>query len=178
MLPLLAAAALATGHLYARERNLFDARVARRARVFGEAQEQARILGRPLVVVGDPYAGLPHDGTYGCGDVTVDLTGCPRCPRGVRADICSPGAIPLPDDSAVVFLACVLEYVEDCAAASRELHRVAGDGARLHIVGIDPGSFTAATWQGARRVLTSTRPLRWRDFSPPDRVLVQSRLNP
>jgi hypothetical protein len=66
-------------------------------------------------VIGDPDAGM-HTRlmrAYGCGDVCVDLNGCPKCPVTVVADI-TKGPIPdVADDSAVVFVSCVLEYVSE-----------------------------------------------------------------
>jgi hypothetical protein len=46
---------------------------------FMSAMERATALGRRLVVIGDPDAGM-HTRlarAYGCGDVCVDLNGCP-----------------------------------------------------------------------------------------------------
>jgi hypothetical protein len=85
-----------------------------RRNVFAAASRRAASLARPLVVVGDPDAGahtrlMP---AYGCGDLCVDAAGCPRCEHHVAADL-TRGPIPgLADDSAVVFVSCVLEYVE------------------------------------------------------------------
>jgi hypothetical protein len=76
------------------------------------AMERASALGRRLVVIGDPDAGL-HTRlmrAYGCGDVCVDLNGCPRCPVTVVADITKGPIADIADDSAVVFVSCVFEY--------------------------------------------------------------------
>ncbi|PCC74683.1 hypothetical protein NAEX_07780 [Nannocystis exedens] len=46
-------------------------------------------LGRRLVVIGDPDAGM-HTRlmrAYGCGDLCIDMNGCPRCLITVVADI-------------------------------------------------------------------------------------------
>jgi hypothetical protein len=92
-----------------------------RTAAFQSAMERATALGRRLVVIGDPDAGM-HTRlmrAYGCGDVCVDLNGCPQCPVTVVADI-TKGPIPdVADDSAVVFVSCVLEYVSDVNAALR-----------------------------------------------------------
>ncbi len=86
---------------------------------FMSAMERAAALGRRLVVIGDPDDGM-HTRlarAYGCGDVCVDLNGCPKCPMTIVADI-TKGPVPeLAADSSVVFVACVLEYVPDLEAA-------------------------------------------------------------
>src|SRR5437016_529718 len=98
--------------LLIRECILWARRFARRSDYYELALARAEALDRPLVVIGDPNAHVTRD-AYGYGDVCVDLNGCPSAPEGVRvveADVSVPGSIPLPDDSAVVFVACVLEY--------------------------------------------------------------------
>ena len=87
-----------------------------------KAAARAAATGRPLVVIGDPDAGL-HTRmarAYDCGDICVDLTGCPACPVGIAADI-TKGPIDLASDSAVVDVSCVLEYVDDVGAAVQEI---------------------------------------------------------
>jgi hypothetical protein len=54
------------------------------------------------------------------------------------------------DDSAVVFVSCVLEYVSDPEAALRELDRMAGSPGNLFLVFVEPWSLTAALYPGAR----------------------------
>jgi hypothetical protein len=125
------------------------ARHAERTRLFDAAVKRATELQRPLVVVGDPDAGL-HTRivrAYGCGDVCVDLSGCPACPTALAADITKP--LPFPDNSVVVFVSCVLEYVGDLEAAYRELLRVAGDPKNLFVVTVQPLTFTATLYPGA-----------------------------
>lgn len=57
-------------------------RFAARQELFAAAQARATATKRPLVVIGDPHGAhtrlLP---AYGCGDLTLDLTGCPSCPN-------------------------------------------------------------------------------------------------
>ena len=58
-----------------------------RKAAFQAAAERAAALDRRLVVIGDPDAGM-HTRlmrAYGCGDVCVDLNGCPKCPLTVVA---------------------------------------------------------------------------------------------
>lgn len=122
---------------------------------FAAAQRRAVGLGRTLVVVGDPDAGL-HTRlarAYPCGDVCVDLHGCPACPVQVVADL-TKDRLKFADDSVVVFASCVLEYVDDLRPAMDELMRVAGPD-NLFIVTVQPWTITAALYPGAT----------WRDVS-------------
>ena len=117
---------------------------------FRTAAERAEALGRRLVVIGDPDAGF-HTRlmrAYGCGDVCVDMNGCPRCPVTVVADISKkiPG---VDDDSAVVFIACVLEYVADLNAALAEVLRIAGGHDNTFLVFVQPWPLTARLYPGA-----------------------------
>lgn len=121
-------------------------------RAFDAASRRASELRRPLVVVGDPDAGA-HTRlvrAYGCGDLCIDLQGCPLCRMMQAADLT---AVPVPgvaDDSAVVFVSCVLEYVSDPEAALHELRRMAGSPDNLFLVFVEPWSLAAALYPGAR----------------------------
>lgn len=123
-----------------------------RRRAFEAAARLASALGRPLVVVGDPDAGA-HTRlvrAYGCGDLCIDLQGCPMC-RVMQAADLTAGPVPgVADDSAVVFVSCVLEYVSNVEVAIQELQRMAGSPENLFIVFVDPWSLTAALYPGAR----------------------------
>jgi hypothetical protein len=132
-----------------------------RTAAFKLAIERASALGRRLIVIGDPDAGM-HTRllrAYGCGDVCVDLNGCPACPVTVVADI-TKGPIPdVADDSAVVFVSCVLEYVSDVNAALREIARIAGSPQNVFVVTVQPWTLTARLYPGARwRGTVSTSP--------------------
>lgn len=117
-----------------------------RAAAFAAAQQRARALGKPLIVVGAPDGGITAG--YPCGDVTVDLAPS-SCPNAVQADITK--RLPFPDDSAVVVVMCVLEYVGDVQAALRELRRVAGRN--LFVVRVEPWTLTSVLYPGAKRTL-------------------------
>lgn len=123
-----------------------------RRRGFEAATRRAAALGRPLVVVGDPDAGA-HTRmvrAYDCGDLCLDLRGCPRC-RVMQAADLTAGPVPgVADDSAVVFVSCVLEYVTDPVAAVAELQRMAGSPENLFLVFVEPWSLTASLYPGAR----------------------------
>jgi len=148
-------ARLALGSVAVAEGAAAVRRFRERADGYKAAAARAAATGRKLVVVGDPDAGL-HTRmarAYDCGDVCVDLTGCPACPVGMAADI-TKGPIDLADDSAVVYVSCVLEYVDDLAAAVQEINRIAGSPENVFIVTVHPWSLTArlyprAQWAGA-----------------------------
>ena len=125
---------------------------ARRRRVRSEMYEAAAAraaeLGRPLIVVGAPDGGMTSG--YGCGDATVDLAGS-SCPNSYAANICT--GLPFDDDSAVIYVSCVLEYVDDYDAAMQELYRVSGG--QLFLVRVEPWTATAFLYPGAKRRLRS-----------------------
>jgi len=127
-------------------------RFERRRRAFAAAARRAAELGRPLVVVGDPDAGA-HTRlvrAYDCGDLCIDLHGCPRCRIMQAADLTA-GPVPgIADDSAVVYVSCVLEYVSDPESAISELQRMAGSPENLFVVFVEPWSVTAAVYPGAK----------------------------
>ena len=144
------------GGLALAEGALALARWQTRRQVYDLAARRAAELHRPLVVVGDPDAGA-HTRlyrAYGCGDLCVDLRGCPLCEVVQVADISAGPVLGVADDSAVVFLSCVLEYVEDAPAAVCELRRMAGSPDNLFTVLVQPWSLTAALYPGARWTVT------------------------
>lgn len=136
------------GSLLAWEGTWWLVRRAKRTATYQNAQNRATQLGRPLVVVGAPDAAVTAG--YGCGDITVDLQAS-TCPRSIQADITKP--LPFADNSAVVAVFCVLEYVNDLNAAMREILRVAGSADNLFIVSVEPWTLTAYLYPGARRTL-------------------------
>ena len=122
-----------------------------RERLFDLARKRAALLGRPLVVIGDPDTGM-HTRlarAYDCGELCVDLTGCPSCPFGARVDL-NRERIPARDGSAVVFISCTLELVEDLPQAWREILRVAGDRRNVFVAHIQPRCLTAWFYPGVR----------------------------
>jgi len=126
-------------------------RFAARRDNFAIAAMRAATLKRPLVVVGDPDTGM-HTRlmrAYGCGDLCIDLTGCTYCPNAIAADITKP--IPeVKDNSAVVFVACVLEYVDDPWAAWAEISRMAGTVDNVFMVSVQPWTITSALYPGGK----------------------------
>lgn len=126
-----------------------------RVRMFNAAKGRAVETDRQLVVVGAPGNGfhtriIP---AYDCGDVCVDLTGCAECPVSVEVDL-TVGKVDIVDDNtAVVFVSCVLEYVSDPAAVWAEIMRMAGTADNVFMVTVRPTSATAALYPGARFII-------------------------
>lgn len=147
-----AASRFALAGLAAAESLLAAQRWQHRRDAFAAATRRAQELGRPLVVVGDPNAGahtrlMP---AYGCGDLCIDLRGCPRCLSFCAADITRGPIAGIADDSAVVFVSCVFEYVGDLRAAVAEVARIAGDPRNVFAVTVQPYTFTAVLYPGAK----------------------------
>jgi hypothetical protein len=62
---------------------------------------------------------------YGCGDVCVDMNGCETCTNGITTRI--EDFLPtLENNSYVIFISVVLEYVDDLPAVIKDLERVSG----------------------------------------------------
>ena len=122
-----------------------------RKKRFAQAQARAAELSRPLLVVGDPDSGFITRKwrAYSCGDLCVDLSGCPACPMSMSIDI-TQGVPGVPDNSAVVFVSCVLEYTDDPNAALKHLMRIAGAAENLFVVTVDPLTLTSFLYPGAR----------------------------
>lgn len=150
MKPALRSACVVAAALGVWELGWWVRRRAQRTMLFNAARLRATTTGKPLVVVGDPEGGVTAG--YPCGDVTIDIRDSSSCPNYVRADITQ--QIPLAANSAVVFVACVLEYVSNADAALCELLRVAGTPDNLFVVNVEPWTLTAFLYPGALRTLT------------------------
>ena len=131
---------------------------------YRKAEARARETGKPFVVVGAPRAGwatriVP---TYGCGDLCIDMNGCPSCQVARRVDITDMAEFE--DDSAVLFVSCVMEYVLDPAKAAQELQRVAGKD--LFVFRLPSWTTAHITWNSHQRILAAPMgdgvALRWK----------------
>ena len=117
--------------------------------LYNLAKKRAIALGRPLVVIGDPDNGLWSrwmGRDYDEGDLTIDLTGCPTCRRGTAVRSSVEDFLPgLGSDSAVIFVSCVLEYVDrgHIDEVIKGLYRVAGSSENLFPVLVQPHCLTA-----------------------------------
>lgn len=123
-----------------------------RKRMFTKAQARAKELNKPLMVIGDPNNGDSSKllgARYGCGDVCVDLTGCPQCPNTIKAKLPN-GLEGTEDNSHVVFLSYVLEYVDDYKNAIEEIKRVGGEN--VYALTLSPYQLTAYLYKGSKNV--------------------------
>ena len=130
-------------------------------------------------MVGDPDSGA-HTRlyrAYGCGDLFVDINGCPLCKVVHVADITA-GPVPgVADDSAEVFVSCVLEYVGDAAAAVHELRRMAGSPDNLFAVSVQAWTLTATLYPGARWIaVRDADQMTLTPVSPPRKALTAGAL--
>jgi len=127
---------------------------------FADAQRRAAQVRRPLVVIGAPGAGahtrlMP---AYGCGDVCIDLVGCDGCPVSITADLTQGHVAQVQDNSAVVYVSCVLEYVSDPQAAWNEILRMAGSVDNVFVVTVQPWTVTSVLYPGSRWMITKAPP--------------------
>jgi len=119
-----------------------------RQKIFKLAQSRAKQLNKPLLVYGDPYYGFGSRfynnfiSGYGCGDETIDLTGCPKCPNGIKSDILVHLKTKKSNDN-VIFISCVLEYLDDIDNVIKEIKRVAGSLDNVFIVTVGDMSLAA-----------------------------------
>lgn len=121
-------------------------RVQNRQSLYDRAKAHARALRMPLVVLGAPDRGATRG--PGCGDLTLDL-GPTQCPCSMQIDVSK--QIPLPTNSAIIFVSCVLEYVNDLPSAWHELQRVAPG--RVYVSRVQPWTLTAYLYPNARRTI-------------------------
>lgn len=119
-----------------------------RQKIFKLAQKRAQETSKPLVVFGDPYYGMGSrfynmfmDG-YGCGDETVDLTGAPKCPKGIKSDILE-YLQKQKSNSKIIFVSCVLEYIENIEEVIKEILRISGGIENVFIVTVSKFSLSA-----------------------------------
>ena len=123
-------------------------RVDARRRMYAAAKRHAEALRLPLIVVGAPDRGATQG--PGCGDLTIDQERS-ACESSVQWDITKP--MPLASNSAVIFVSCVLEYVDDFPSAWNELQRIAPG--RVYVCRVQPWSLAAYLYPGARRTIDS-----------------------
>ena len=116
--------------------------------IYKLAKDKSLKINKKLLVVGDPYYG--HGSkfyslfmkNYDCGDITIDLTGAPKCHNSYKIDILS-YLKKQPSNSLVIFISCVLEYVDDIDDIINEINRVAGDASNIFIVTVTKYSLSA-----------------------------------
>lgn len=85
-----------------------------RRHTFKLAKARSDATRLPLLVIGDPYNGLASIVTgsdYGCGDICVDMCGC-KCDNSVK-DKLENFIQKINVNDYIIFISCVLEYVDD-----------------------------------------------------------------
>ena len=131
-------------------------RNSKRKKVYQSVKDYAKKVNKPLMIIGDPYNGISSkfegDALYGCGDVCIDLTGCPKCKNSIRVK----GPIPeklkqFKNDSYVVYVSYVLEYVDDYEESVKELRRVGGDN--VFALTVSPLCLTSYLYPGRKRTM-------------------------
>jgi hypothetical protein len=97
-----------------------------RRKLFKLAEARSKFTGKKLVVVGDPDNGVGTKFTgrdYTCGDICVDITGCPGCPNGVKSDLESYlKTIDLNEH--IIFISCTIEYIPDITNILEDLSKI------------------------------------------------------
>lgn len=122
-----------------------------RRRLFQAADARARELGRPLLVVLPRNEGWFNRSMrlYEYGARYTDIFRGRKSPV-IYADTLAGGIPSHGNDSAVLYVACVLEYVTDLRRAMDEIWRIAGDRENIFIVTVQPWTLTAALHPSAR----------------------------
>lgn len=121
-----------------------------RRRLFLAADARARQLGRPLLVVLPRKEGWFNRSMrlYEYGARYPDIFSRRNSPV-IFADSLARG-VAVQSDSAVVYVACVLEYVTDLRRSMDEILRIAGEPENIYIVTVQPWTLTAALHPAAR----------------------------
>ncbi len=121
-----------------------------RRRLFLAADARARQLGRPLLVVLPRKEGWFNRSMrlYEYGARYPDIFSRRNSPV-IFADSLARG-VAVQSDSAVLYVACVLEYVTDLRRSMDEILRLAGEPENIYIVTVQPWTLTAALHPAAR----------------------------
>lgn len=121
-----------------------------RRTLFVTADEHARKAGRRLIVVLPPAESqlTRAMNLYEYGTRYADVFR--RAGVGIRAHVLARGLPEVVADSAIVYVACALEYVDDLQRTMAEILRIAGNVENIYIVTVQPWTLTAAC-SAARR---------------------------
>jgi hypothetical protein len=109
----------------------------KRRTVYAKAKQRAHQTGKKLLVIGDPYNGLASKTTgcdYGCGDLCMDLTGCPNCPKTIKGRL-EDNLTDINLNEYIIYISCVLEYVDDIEYIQTFLDKVDPDD--LFVVNVE-----------------------------------------
>jgi len=114
-----------------------------RRTLFQSAKNRAIETNKKLLVIGDPYNGVASISTgndYDCGDLCIDLTGCPKCTNSIKTkleDIISEINL----DEYIIYISCVLEYVDELPKILSYLNKV--DSKDIYVVTVEWYSLNA-----------------------------------
>jgi hypothetical protein len=145
------------------------------------AASRALKIDKPLIVIGDPHNGLGakiHGPAYGSGNFIIDISGCSKkvCNDVMERDIVDSLKV-FEDGSCVIFVSCVLEYVENIDEAIKEIKRVAGSSDNIFVVTVGTSSYVSYYYSysnegkhqdNSRRVFISAPPngdFKYQDLS-------------
>lgn len=99
-------------------------------KIYNDAEKASRIIGRPLMILGDPFKIMQKNI---CGNICIDMDGCPKCQVSVKGRI--EDILPtFKADSHVIFVSCVLEYVDDIDKVWKELIRIGGTIDNIYVI--------------------------------------------
>jgi hypothetical protein len=120
--------------------------------IYKLAESRAKKLNKKLIVFGDPYSGKGSKiynkfmNTYGCGDIVVDIKLSKKYDNCIEMDMLS-YLKTCDDNSNVVFISCVLEYVDNLDEIIGELLRVTGSYDNIYVVTVSKYSIFAYLYQ-------------------------------
>lgn len=112
----------------------------RRYYYYRQALKKAKKLNKKLLVVGCPWSGGISGKIgllfklYECGDLLIDIKPKSKCINHIQSDL-KTFLVQQQNDSFVIFVSVVLEYIEDIDETIIELDRVSGNC--LYVVPID-----------------------------------------
>lgn len=86
-----------------------------RQALYESAYNKSLATNKSLLVIGDPDTGVINywlGRDYGCGDLCLDLTGCPQCNNSLQGNL--EELLPqFESGKYVVYISCTLEYVQN-----------------------------------------------------------------
>lgn len=107
----------------------------RRYTYYKLAKKLAKQKNKKLMIVGDPYNNnaitkmfnkFLDNPLYGCGDICVDLTGCPKCSNSIKGDLVKISKT-MQNNSVVILIVGTLEYIKgNTKEILKELDRISG----------------------------------------------------
>jgi hypothetical protein len=125
-----------------------------RRTLYQAAAAKAKELGKPLVVLGDPDAGLIHHflgRDYQCGTICVDPQGCGACTTQQIAGNVTMALQSMGANSAVIFDGGgVFPFADDGYELANQIKRVAGQNVYM----FDVGRWTLTSWFEPKRKRT------------------------